>query len=51
MLFWRATVWKSAICQSSWFRRIEARSFAAAFMPDDTTGEIAGQRKVGLGAA
>ena len=38
--FWRATVWRSPICQSSWVRRIDARSLAAAFTQHDTTGEI-----------
>ncbi len=47
MPFWRATAWRSPICQSSWVRRIEARSLAAAFMDHDTTGEIA-LRSVGL---
>ena len=39
MLFWRATVWRSQICQSSWLRRMAASSLAAVFIPHDTTGE------------
>jgi hypothetical protein len=31
------------ICQSSWFRRIEVRSFVAAFVRTDTTGDIVWQ--------
>jgi hypothetical protein len=51
MPFWRATVWRSPICQSSWVRRIEARSLAAAFMRHDTAGEIATMQERRRGAA
>ena len=50
MPFWRATVCRSPISQSSWVRRIEARSLAAAFMRHDTTGEIARKRVLVFGA-
>ena len=44
MPFWRATVCRSLICQSSWARRMAARSLVAVFMSHDTTGNIAARR-------
>ena len=38
----RLQVADQPISQSSWVRRIEARSLPAAFMRHDTTGEISG---------
>lgn len=46
MPFWRATVCRSLICQSSWARRMAARSLVAVFMRHDTTGEIAARREL-----
>ena len=46
MPFWRATVCRSLICQSSWARRMAARSLVAVFIRHDTTGEIAARREL-----
>jgi hypothetical protein len=46
MPFWRATVCRSLICQSSWARRMAARTLVAVFMRHDTTGEIAARREL-----
>ena len=46
MPFWRATVCRSLICQSSWARRMAARSLVAVFMRHDTTGNIAARREL-----
>ena len=46
MPFWRATVCRSLICQSSWARRMAARSLVAVFMSHDTTGNIATRREL-----